>query len=81
MSLLVLQTTLARIIATSARKTAGSKFIQMSATTSGIADVKEAVKVAKNYKSLLKKKTILFIDEIHRFNKLQQVRNNYYSGQ
>lgn len=64
---------MARIIASSARKIAGTKFVQLSATTAGIADVKEAVAVAKNHKSLLKKKTLLFIDEIHRFNKLQQV--------
>ena len=68
-----LQTTLARIIASSAHTNAGSKFIQLSATTSGVADVKQAVKVATNHKSLLKKKTLLFIDEIHRFNKIQQV--------
>ena len=71
--IIILQTTLAKLIANAARKRVGSKFVQLSATTSGVADVKEAVKVAKNHKSLLKKKTLLFIDEIHRFNKLQQV--------
>lgn len=45
----------------------------MSATTSGINDVKEVVKVAKNEQQMFKRKTILFVDEIHRFNKLQQV--------
>ena len=47
--------------------------MQLSATTSGINDVKEVVKVAKNEQQMFKRKTILFVDEIHRFNKLQQV--------
>ena len=49
------------------------RFVKLSATTSGINDVKEAVKVAKNEAALFKRETVLFIDEIHRFNKLQQV--------
>jgi putative ATPase len=44
----------------------------MSACTSGVADVKEAVKAAKNDLRMFKRKTILFIDEVHRFNKAQQ---------
>lgn len=44
----------------------------MSACTSNVNDVKEAIKTAKNYKDTFKKQTILFMDEIHRFNKLQQ---------
>ena len=48
----------------------------LSATTSGIADVKEVIKVAKNDLRMMKRKTILFVDEIHRFNKLQQVSNH-----
>jgi putative ATPase len=44
----------------------------MSACTSGVADVKETIKQAKNYKETFKKQTILFMDEIHRFNKAQQ---------
>ena len=39
----------------------------------GVNDVKEAVKVAKNEKKLTRRQTVLFIDEVHRFNKLQQV--------
>ena len=46
----------------------------MSATSASVNDVKEAVKIAKNDKKMFRKKTILFLDEIHRFNKLQQVR-------
>lgn len=40
---------------------------------SGISDVKDAVKIAKNELCSFKRRTILFMDEIHRFNKLQQV--------
>lgn len=43
----------------------------------GVNDVKEVVKIAKNELSSFKRKTILFMDEIHRFNKLQQVRIYY----
>jgi len=43
---------------------------------SGVSDVKEAVKIAKNEKKLIKRQTVLFIDEVHRFNKLQQVYNH-----
>lgn len=67
------KTTLARIIAQLAREKHKMRFVQLSATTSGVADVKEAVKVAKNEKIMYKRGTLLFIDEIHRFNKLQQV--------
>jgi putative ATPase len=44
----------------------------MSACTSGVGEVKEAIKLAKSYKDTFKKQTVLFMDEIHRFNKLQQ---------
>ena len=40
---------------------------------SGVNDVKDAVKIAKNELRSFKRRTILFMDEIHRFNKLQQV--------
>jgi putative ATPase len=45
----------------------------MSAVASGVNDVKEVVKAAKNESFSFKRKTVLFMDEIHRFNKLQQV--------
>lgn len=48
------------------------RFVKLSAVTSGINDVKEVVKQAKTFQDTLKKRTILFMDEIHRFNKLQQ---------
>ncbi|XP_029188243.2 ATPase WRNIP1-like isoform X1 [Acropora millepora] len=66
------KTTLAHIIANSAGRSNKARFVPLSATTSGINDVKEVVKVAKNEQQLFKRKTILFVDEIHRFNKLQQ---------
>jgi putative ATPase len=62
------KTTLARIIA---RKTE-SRFVQFSAVTSGIKEVKEAISLARNRRKFDNKKTIIFIDEIHRFNKAQQ---------
>ncbi|XP_053685286.1 ATPase WRNIP1-like [Sabethes cyaneus] len=65
------KTTLAHIIATHCKKQENLRFVKLSATMSGINDVKEAVKVAKN-EMKFKRKTILFMDEIHRFNKLQQ---------
>ena len=55
-----------------AREKAGTRFVQLSATTSGVSDIKQIVKVAKNDKHMLKRSTLLFVDEIHRFNKLQQ---------
>ena len=68
------QTTLARIIARVARSKQGTRFTYLSASTCGVSEVKEVVKVAKNERIMLRRKTILFIDEIHRFNKLQQVK-------
>ena len=67
------QTSLVNIIATNCRGSTNKRFVKLSATTSGINDVKEAVKIAKNEAIMFKKETVLFIDEIHRFNKLQQV--------
>lgn len=62
------KTTLARIIA----NTTSSNFSQLNAVTSGIKDIKETIEQAKSALSISAKKTILFIDEIHRFNKTQQ---------
>ena len=47
-------------------------FVKLSATNSGKAELQAAIKVASNKQQLFNCKTILFIDEIHRFNKLQQ---------
>ena len=62
------KTTLAKVIA----NTTKSLFVQMNATTSGKKEMEAAVKEAKNNMGMYGKKTILFIDEIHRFNKGQQ---------
>jgi putative ATPase len=62
------KTTLARIVAHLVR----SHFVQFSAVTSGVAEVRKVVKEARVRLKVYNQKTILFIDEIHRFNKAQQ---------
>lgn len=62
------KTTLAKVIA----NTTESKFTQINATVAGKKDMEEIVKEAKDLYGMYQKKTILFIDEIHRFNKGQQ---------
>ena len=62
------KTTLAQIIASLTR----SNFVSISAVTSGVSHVKEIVTQAKEKQKFHHEKTILFIDEIHRFNKTQQ---------
>jgi putative ATPase len=62
------KTTLARIIA----KITNSVFIQFSAVTAGVKELKEIIKQARDNAKLHRRKTILFIDEIHRWNKAQQ---------
>jgi len=62
------KTTLAQIIA----KTTAAEFVKLSAVTSGIADIKRVVEEARDRLRMYRRRTILFIDEIHRFNKSQQ---------
>jgi len=62
------KTTLARIIA----NMTGAAFVQFSATTSGVAELKKHIAEARDRLKLHGKRTILFIDEIHRWNKAQQ---------
>lgn len=62
------KTTMATIIANATN----SNFIQLSAVESGIADIKKVVEEASQRLKAFGQKTILFIDEIHRFNKAQQ---------
>ena len=62
------KTTLAKVIA----HTTSAEFTQMNATVAGKKDMEEVVKKAKETLGMYQKKTILFIDEIHRFNKGQQ---------
>jgi len=62
------KTTLAKVIA----NTTSAQFRQINATVAGKKDMEEVVKEAKDLLGMYQKKTILFIDEIHRFNKGQQ---------
>ncbi|KAM9322573.1 ATPase WRNIP1 [Pholidichthys leucotaenia] len=66
------KTTLAHIIASTSKKKGTARFVTMSATSSSVNEVREVIKQAQNELRLCKRKTILFIDEIHRFNKSQQ---------
>jgi len=62
------KTTLARIIAGET----SSGFTQFSAVLSGVKDIRSVIEDAKNRLKLYRKRTLLFVDEIHRFNKAQQ---------
>ncbi len=62
------KTTLARVIA----KTTSAEFMQINATAAGKKDMEAVVNRAKELQGMYQKRTILFIDEIHRFNKGQQ---------
>jgi putative ATPase len=62
------KTTLANIIANETR----SYFVQISAVLSGVKEIRAVIDDAKKQKNLFSKRTILFVDEIHRFNKSQQ---------
>ncbi|MBI2850321.1 MAG: replication-associated recombination protein A [Chloroflexi bacterium] len=62
------KTTLANVIANSIN----SHFSPVSAVSAGVADLRRIIEEAKNRRKLQQRRTILFIDEIHRFNKSQQ---------
>ena len=62
------KTSLAQIIALRTQ----SRFVSLSGVLSGIKEIKEAVEEAREHSRLRGRKTLLFIDEIHRFNKVQQ---------
>jgi len=62
------KTTIAKVIA----NTTKAEFLSINATAAGKKDMEEVVKKAKQLQGMYGKKTILFIDEIHRFNKGQQ---------
>ena len=62
------KTTLAKVIA----NTTSAEFTQLNATVAGKKDMEEIVRGAKERLGMYGKKTILFVDEIHRFNKGQQ---------
>jgi putative ATPase len=60
------KTTIARLIAT------GRHFVELSAVTAGVKDVRAAIEEAKDRLALHGERTVLFVDEVHRFNKSQQ---------
>ena len=62
------KTTIARCIA----RMVGSRFIEIHATSTGVNEVKKLFQDAANEQALMGRKTIIFCDEIHRFNKAQQ---------
>jgi putative ATPase len=62
------KTTLARVIA----NTTKSKFLSLNAVLSGVKDVRAAIEEAKSYREHYGLRTILFVDEVHRWNKAQQ---------
>ncbi len=62
------KTTLARMIA----NTTDAHFIGLSAVMAGIKEVRAAAQEAKEYREVYDKRTVLFLDEVHRFNKSQQ---------
>ncbi len=62
------KTTLARLVA----KAADAEFAQLSAVQAGVKDVREVVEAAKVRRRATGKGTLLFLDEVHRFNKSQQ---------
>ncbi|MBI3071582.1 MAG: replication-associated recombination protein A [Deltaproteobacteria bacterium] len=62
------KTTLASVIA----RTTGSTFIPLSAVSAGVKEIREEVEAARTRRAAYRKRTILFLDEIHRLNKAQQ---------
>ena len=62
------KTTIARVIA----NTSDSEFISISAVLSGVKEIREAIEKAEFTRDQHQRKTILFVDEVHRFNKSQQ---------
>lgn len=62
------KTTLARLLA----GTSGSQFLRLSAVLAGVKDIREAVETARRVRATEGRGTLLFIDEVHRFNKAQQ---------
>ncbi len=62
------KTTLARVIASHTK----SNFITLNAVLTGVADIRNAIKQAEDFKNLYSRRTILFVDEVHRWNKAQQ---------
>ncbi len=62
------KTTLAHLLATGS----GAEFVALSAVLAGVKDVRQAVEVARKRLQVERRQTLLFVDEVHRFNKAQQ---------
>jgi len=62
------KTTLAMVIA----HTTQSHFITVNAVLAGVKDIREAIQTAQEYRGMYQRKTILFVDEVHRWNRAQQ---------
>lgn len=62
------KTTLARVIANHTK----SNFITLNAVLTGVADIRDSIKKAEDFYNLYSRRTILFVDEVHRWNKSQQ---------
>ncbi|XP_059661890.1 uncharacterized protein LOC132307979 [Cornus florida] len=66
------KTSIARAIVNSSSVSSSYRFVALSAVTSGVKDIRDAVEEAKKQKLKHNKRTVLFVDEVHRFNKSQQ---------
>ena len=62
------KTTLAHLLA----EVSGAEFVPLSAVLAGVKDVRQAVEIARQRQQVEKRQTLLFVDEVHRFNKAQQ---------
>ncbi|MBW2677244.1 MAG: AAA family ATPase, partial [Deltaproteobacteria bacterium] len=62
------KTTLAKLMAAET----SAHFIHFSAVLSGVKEIRSVINIAKDHQSLYRQNTVLFVDEIHRFNKAQQ---------
>lgn len=62
------KTTLAHLLA----EASGAEFVPLSAVLAGVKDVRHAVEIARQRQQVEKRQTLLFVDEVHRFNKAQQ---------
>lgn len=66
------KTSIAKAIVSSCSQRASYRFVSLSAVTCGVKDVRDAVDDARKMREKSSKRTVLFIDEVHRFNKSQQ---------
>ncbi|XP_078054732.1 ATPase WRNIP1 isoform X2 [Mustelus asterias] len=66
------KTSLAHVLASNSKKQSSTRFVSLSATSASVDVIREVVKQAQNERKLFKRRTIVFFDEIHHFNKTQQ---------